>query len=173
MRRGPHVGDGPHRPVEVAGRAAGRFRLDVGVGVMAVGAGKAVLFGVGRVVPLRGRAAHVVAGRAGGFVVGKGGDVVLAERAAEINAVARAAGLDVLPRFPRLVVAGFTGHLVVLGVTLMVEHDPAPGVFEQEADGRSPRRVMGVAHDRHHGHQTAKNGDKDVTSRHGNLSLMR
>ena len=48
---------------------------------------------------------------------------------------------------------------------------PVPGVFEQEADRRFPNRVMSIAYDRHHGHQTAKNGDKDMTSWHDKHSL--
>ena len=171
MCRSLHVGDVPHRLVEVAGRAAGGFRLDVGVGMMAVRTGKAVLLGMGRVVPLRGRAAHMVAGRAGRLVVRKGSDVILPEGAVEVDAVARAAGLDIFARLRRFVMAGFTGYLVVFSVPPVVEHDPSPGVFEQEADRRFPNRVMSIAYHRHHGHQTAKNGDKDMTSWHDKHSL--
>lgn len=171
MCRSLHVGDVPHRLVEVAGRAAGGFRLDVGVGMMAVRTGKVVLLGMGRVVPLRGRAAHMVAGRAGRLVVRKGSDVILPEGAVEVDAVARAAGLDIFARLRRFVMAGFTGYLVVFSVPPVVEHDPSPGVFEQEADRRFPNRVMSIAYDRHHGHQTAKNGDKDMTSWHDKHSL--
>ena len=126
---------------------------------------------MGRVVPLRGRAAHMVAGRAGRLVVSKGSDVILPEGAVEVDAVARAAGLDIFARLRRFVMAGFTGYLVVFSVPPVVEHDPSPGVFEQEAGRRFPNRVMSIAYDRHHGHQTAKNGDKDMTSWHDKHSL--
>ena len=49
---------------------------------------------MGLVIPFCGRESHVMAGRAGRFVVTEGGDVVFAERAAEIDAVARSAELD-------------------------------------------------------------------------------
>ena len=166
MCRSLHVGDVPHRLVEVAGRAAGGFRLDVGVGMMAVRTGKAVLLGMGRVVPLRG-ALPMVAGRAGRLVVRKGNDVILPEGAVEVDAVARAAGLDIFARLRRFVMAGFTGYLVVFSVPPVVEHDPSPAFFEQEAD----RRVMSIAYDRHHGHQTAKTVTKDMTSWHDKHSL--
>ena len=88
-----------------------------------------------------------------------------------VDAVARAAGLDIFARLRRFVMAGFTGCLVVFSVPPVVEHDPSPGVFEQEAGRRFPNRVMSIAYDRHHGHQTAKNGDKDMTSWHDKHSL--
>ena len=79
--------------------------------------------------------------------------------------------LDIFARLRRFVMAGFTGYLVVFSVPPVVEHDPSPGVFEQEADRRFPNRVMSIAYDRHQGHQTAKNGDKDMTSWHDKYSL--